>query len=164
MSMSTSLAFTLVIEVVAALGVGTTFQAPLIAYQSVVGVADVAVATAVFGFVRSLLTSISVVVGGIVFQNGISVQNDHLSSILGSQLAQNFSASNAATNVLALRRLPLHQQLEVQQAYASSLKNMWIMYASIAGIGLRPLPPATPGPSATNNVELVRNPSQSTRN
>ncbi|KIW10709.1 hypothetical protein PV08_11673 [Exophiala spinifera] len=81
------LAFTLLIEVVAALEVGTTFQAPLIAYQSVVGAADVAVAMALFAFIRSLSTSISMVVGGIVFQNGMSLQSDHLSRILGLHAA-----------------------------------------------------------------------------
>ncbi|KIW10049.1 hypothetical protein PV08_11825 [Exophiala spinifera] len=84
---STSLAFTLLIEVVAGLGVGTTFQAPIIAYHSVVGAADVAVATGLFAFVLSVSTSISAVVGGIVFQNGMSPQSDHLSRVLGLHAA-----------------------------------------------------------------------------
>ena len=161
---STSLTITVVIEIVAALGVGTTFQAPLIAYQSVVSSADIAVATALFGFVRSLSTSISVVIGGIVFQNRMSVESKHLSSILGAQLAENFSASNAATNVLAVRTLPLYQQAEVKEAYASGLKDMWIMYASMGALGLvaalfvknRALGEASSEPSDGNNVELVQ--------
>ncbi|OQU99806.1 hypothetical protein CLAIMM_05387 [Cladophialophora immunda] len=133
---STSLVRTVTIEIVAALGVGAAFQAPLIAYQSVVGPADMAVATALFGFVRSLSTSISVVVGGIVFQNTMSTQTKRLSSVLGGPLARNFSASTAATNALLVRTLPFHQQVEVKKAYASSLKHMWIMYASVGGVGL----------------------------
>lgn len=163
---STALVNTTVIEIVAALGVGTAFQAPLIAYQSVVGPADMAAATALFGFVRSLSTSISVVIGGVVFQNRMSHQNKYLSSVLGVQLAQNFSASAAAANVLAVRTLPLYQQVEVQKAYASSLKGMWVMYASIAGLGLvaalfvkKPaLGDASSESSNTNNVELVQDP------
>jgi hypothetical protein len=163
---STTLVNTTVIEVVAALGIGTTFQAPLIAYQSVIGSADMAVATALFGFVRSLSTSISVVIGGVVFQNRMSSHNKYLSSVLGAQLAQNFSASAAATNVLAVRTLPLYQQVEVKKAYASSLKGMWVMYASIAGLGLiaalfvkkQALADANSEPSNRTNVELVQDP------
>ncbi|KEF58246.1 uncharacterized protein A1O9_06172 [Exophiala aquamarina CBS 119918] len=90
---STSIVNTMVIEVVAALGIGITFQAPMIAYQSVAVSADIAVATALFGFVRSLSTSISVVIGGAVFQNSMSTHGAYLSSVLGPQLAQNFSSS-----------------------------------------------------------------------
>ena len=164
---STSLALTIMIEIVAALGVGTTFQAPLIAYQSVVDSADIAAATALFGFVRSLSTSISVVIGGVVFQNRMSVQSKYLSSVLGAQLAQNFSTSTAVTNVLAVRTLPLYQQAEVKKAYASSLKDMWIMYAGMGGLGLvaglfvkkQALGEASSEPSNRNNVELGQAPS-----
>lgn len=133
---STPLVSTIVIEIVAALGVGATFQAPLIAYQSLVESSDIAVATALFGFVRSFSTSVSVVMGGVIFQNQMSNQRKHLSMVLGPELAQNFSGSAAATNVLALYTLPMHQQVEVRKAYASSLQDMWIMYASTAAIGL----------------------------
>ena len=167
---STTLVLTVVIEVVAALGVGATFQAPLIAYLSVVGSADIAMATALFGFVRSLSTSISVVIGGIVFQNGMAAHNKHLSSTLGVQLAQNFSASTAATNVLTVRILPLYQQAVVKEAYISSLKDMWVMCASVGGLGLiaalslkkQTLDQASSEMANSNNVELVQAPSQST--
>ncbi|KIW86984.1 uncharacterized protein Z519_12449 [Cladophialophora bantiana CBS 173.52] len=102
---SNSLVLMVIIEIVAALGIGITFQAPLIAHQLVVDSADMAVAKALFGFIRSLSTSISVVIGGIVFQNSMSTQSKHLSDILGPQLAQNFSATTAATNVLIIRTL-----------------------------------------------------------
>ncbi|KAJ9613474.1 hypothetical protein H2200_003416 [Cladophialophora chaetospira] len=133
---STTLALTVFIEIVAALGVGATFQAPLIAYQSAVGSADIAMATALFGFVRSLSTSISVVIGGVVFQNGMSSQSKHLTNALGAQLAQNFSGSTAATNVLTVHALPLYQQAVVKKAYVHSLKDMWAMYAAVGGLGL----------------------------
>jgi len=160
---STPTVKTIVIEVVAALGVGVTFQAPLIAYQSVVGSADIAVATALFGFVRSLSTSISVVMGGVVFKHRMSAHDANLRGVLGTQLAQNFSASAAATNVLAVHTLPLYQQIEVKKAYASSLKDMWIMYAAFGGLGfvaaffVKKQAPAETGSESltTNNVELV---------
>ncbi|KAK4946592.1 hypothetical protein LTR10_014444 [Elasticomyces elasticus] len=133
---SPSLAGTVLIQVVAAIGVGSSFQAPLIAYQSAVGTADMAVATSLFGFIRSLSTSISVVVGGVVFQNGMAKQKSHLISVLGPSLAQNFSASTAAANIFTIHSLPLDQQVAVKHAYVSSLRGMWAMYASVGGLGL----------------------------
>ena len=161
---TTSLVHMVIIEIVAALGVGSTFQAPLIAYQSAVDAADFAVATALFGFVRSLSTCVSVVVGGVIFQNSMSSQARNLQSVLGPQLARNFSASNATTNVLIIRTLPLQQQEVVKKAYVSCLKNMWIMYACVGALGLvaalfmrkRESAPARPESSAANATELVQ--------
>jgi hypothetical protein len=133
---STPLANIIIIETVAALGVGMTFQAPLIAYQSVVDSADVAVATALFGFVRSLSTSISVVIGSVIFQNRMAMQQPYLSSVLGPELARNFSASAAVSNVLTVHTLPRYQRSVVKTAYAASLQDMWILYASVGGLGL----------------------------
>jgi hypothetical protein len=136
MDASTSLVVICVIEIIAALGVGTIFQAPLIAYQAVVDTSDMAMATALFGFIRSLSTSVSVVVGGVVFQNSVRQQNGHLVSVLGDDLAQNFSAPNAASNVLTVRLLPMDQQAVVKDAYVSSLQDMWKMYVGSGGLGL----------------------------
>ena len=133
---SASMPTTVIIEIVAALGVGCAFQAPLIAYQSAIGASDVAVGTALFGFIRSLSTSISIVIGGIVFQNGMESQRRSLVDVLGPDLAQNFSASAAAANVLIIRTLPFGQQEIIKHAYTFSLKNMWTMYTSVGGLGL----------------------------
>lgn len=134
-SSSTSLTVIFIIEIVVAMGVGAVFQAPLVAYQANVEPADIAVATALFGFVRSLSTSISVVVGGVVFQNSIREHSSQLSSMLGD-VAQNFTASNAASNVLTVQLLPASQQAVVKDAFVSSLREMWKMYTGIGGLGL----------------------------
>ena len=160
---STSLPIMIVIEIVAALGLGTAFQAPLIAYQSITGSANIVAATALFGFVRSLSTTISVVIGGVVFQNRMATRSKQLSSVLGAQVAQNFSALTAATNVLEVRNLPLYQQTVVKKAYASSLRDMWIMYTSMGGLGLiaalfvkhQGLEEASTESTNRNGVELV---------
>ena len=133
---STSLVTICAIEVIAALGVGTIFQAPLIAYQAIVQPTDMAMATALFGFIRSLSTSISVVVGGVVFQNSVNQQSAHLVAILGEELAQNFSAPNAASNVLSVRLLPSVQQVVVKHTYVSSLQDMWKMYLGVGALGI----------------------------
>lgn len=66
---TTSLPSLVAIEIVAAMGIGAVFQAPLITYQAAVDTADMSIATALFGFARNLSTLISVVVGGVLFQH-----------------------------------------------------------------------------------------------
>jgi hypothetical protein len=134
---TTSLPSLVAIEVVAAMGIGAVFQAPLIAYQAAVDTADMAIATALFGFVRSLSTSISVVVGGVVFQNTIRDYGDKLSAVLGNaSLAEDFSAANATSSVLIIHTLGSLQQDAVKDVYVAGLQEMWKMYAGIAGCGL----------------------------
>jgi len=134
---TTSLPALVAIEVVAAMGIGAVFQAPLIAYQAAVDSADMAIATALFGFVRSLSTSISVVIGGVVFQNTIKDYGDRLSVALGNaSLAGDFSAANATSSVLIVHTLDSLQQDAVKAAYVAGLREMWKMYAGIAGCGL----------------------------
>lgn len=134
---TTSLPNLVAIEVIAAIGIGAVFQAPLIAYQAAVDTADMAIATALFGFMRSLSTSISVVVGGVVFQNTIRDYSDKLSAVLGNtSLADDFSAANATSSVLIVHTLDSIQQDAVKDAYVAGLREMWKMYAGIAGCGL----------------------------
>jgi len=134
---TTSLPALFAIEVVAAMGIGAVFQAPLIAYQAAVDSADMAIATALFGFVRSLSTSISVVIGGVVFQNTIKDYGDRLSVALGNaSLVGDFSAANATSSVLIVHTLDSLQQDAVKAAFVAGLREMWKMYAGIAGCGL----------------------------
>jgi hypothetical protein len=109
----------------------------LIAYQAAVDTADMAIATALFGFVRSLSTSVSVVIGGVVFQNTIQDYSDKLSTVLGNaSLAGDFSAANATSSVLVVHTLDSLQQDAVKEMYVAGLREMWKMYAGIAGCGL----------------------------
>jgi hypothetical protein len=137
MGPTTSLPSLIAIEAVAAMGVGAVFQAPLIVYQATVDAADVAVATALFGFTRSLSTSISVVIGGVVFQNTMREHSDVLSAVLAdASLAQDFSAANATSSVLIVQTLSSAQQGLVKDAYVASLQAMWKMYAIVGGCGV----------------------------
>jgi hypothetical protein len=136
MGATTPLSSLVAIEAVAAMGIGAVFQAPLIAYQATVDAADMAVATALFGFIRSLSTSISVVIGGVVFQNTMSEHNDMLSAVLANvSLGQDFSAANATSSVLLVQTLSLAQQGSVKDAYVVSLRAMWKLYAIVGGCG-----------------------------
>jgi hypothetical protein len=136
LSPTTPLIIVIVFELIAGLGIGMVFQPPLIALQSFVSNEDVAVATALFGFVRSFSTSVSVVIGGLIFQNVIETQSKTLQSELGPEKSDLFSGKNAAANVDIISTLTQAQQVVVKKAFATSLSRMWILYACVAAVGL----------------------------
>ena len=136
LSASSPLFLIIIFEVIAGLGVGLVFQPPLIALQSAVSNDDVAVATALFGFVRSLSTSVSTVIGDVVFQNEMQSHQEALRVTLPDNIAELFSGDAAAANVNVIQTLSSVQKSVVRNAFAQSLSTMWIMYACMAGIGL----------------------------
>jgi hypothetical protein len=124
------------LEIIAGLGVGLVFQPPMIALQSLVEHDEVAAATALFGFVRSLSTAISIVIGGVIFQNQMQTHFAEILAVLPVNIAQKFSGGSAAANVKLIGSLKPTQELVVKEAYAKSLSSMWILYASAATFGL----------------------------
>ncbi|KAJ5173829.1 uncharacterized protein N7500_001760 [Penicillium coprophilum] len=131
-----SIAKIAVIEAVAGLGVGMNFQSPLIALQSHIDPADFATATATFGFIRNIATSLSVVIGGMVFQHGMQSHSEVLANILGSETAAHFDGASAEANVDLVASLPASQRDAVRGAYVASLRSMWILYLCVAAVGL----------------------------
>ncbi|KAK0630238.1 major facilitator superfamily domain-containing protein [Bombardia bombarda] len=123
-------------QLVAGLGVGPNFQAPLIALQTTVAPRDIASATGTNSFIRQLATSISVVIGGVVFQNGMEKQNPRLVAELGPEVANLLSGGNAASNVGIVASLPGTQGDIARAAYFESLRTMYIMYVAFAAAGM----------------------------
>lgn len=125
----------IIFQIVAGLGVGPNFQAPLIALQTNVEPRDIGSATASFGFVRQLGTSISVVVGGVIFNNEMQNQGDFLNGTVGPKLASMFTGSSAAANVHVVADLPPDDRRAVQHAYWNALQKMYIVYTCFAFTG-----------------------------
>jgi hypothetical protein len=123
------------LELLGGLGVGLVFQPPLIALQSFVH-HDVATATAFFGFIRSFSTSVSIVIGGVMFQNEMQSRQGMLQRLLPGDIANRFSGQNAAANVALVRSLSPGEAQIVREAYSPSLSRMWILYACFAAAGL----------------------------
>lgn len=123
-------------QLVAGIGVGPNFQSPLIALQTTVQQRDIASATATFAFLRQLATAISVVIGGVVFQNQMQKQYPRLVQELGPETAQLLSGSNAGASVGMVAKIPGHAGEVAREAYWTSLRTMYIMYAAFAGLGL----------------------------
>jgi low affinity Fe/Cu permease len=109
---------------------------PLLALQAQISVKDSATATSTFGFIRNLSMAISVVIGGVVFQNGMASQASMLKEQLGQSIAAKLSGKEAAANVLSLNTLDSAQKTVALAAYASSLRMMWILFTSTAGCRL----------------------------
>ena len=139
-STHTTLAETIIFQVIAGIGAGPGFQAPLIALQAVVDQDDIATATATLGFIRSLATSLSVVIGGVIFQNSMDIRVPSLATPptnLPANIIDLLSKGGAAANVMFAGTIqdPV-QKLAVRDAYAWSMRNMWILYTSISALAV----------------------------
>jgi hypothetical protein len=125
-------------QIVAGIGSGVLFEPPLIALQTLVSQEDTATATATFGFIRNVGLSLSIVIGGVVFQNGMSLRAPELrASGLPSNITDQLSGGAAAANVMVIRTLQNPaQKLVVKEAYAWSMRNMWILFSSVGVCGI----------------------------
>lgn len=135
---NSSLAMVLGFEVVAGIGAGLLFEPPMIALQAAVKQDEVATATATFGFVRNLATSMSIVIGGVVVQNSMAMRKPSLVAAgLSPSLINDFTGGDAAANVDIIKTIAEAGQRDaVKQAFAYSLRNMWILMAAVSGFGL----------------------------
>lgn len=126
----------IIFQIVAGLGVGPNVQTPLIALQAAVDAGDVATATATFFFTRNLATAISVVIGGVIFQNGMHERAGTLVAELGPDLALQLSGGSTGASTQLVDSLSGRQQQVARVAIAESLATMWITYTSFSAVGL----------------------------
>ena len=129
-----SLAKIIPLQMIAGIGAGFLLQPPLIALQAMVKQEHVAVTTATNGFVRNIATSLSVVVGGVIFQNGMEGRRESLAAAgVSPFLVQAFSGREAQANVVLVNAIDNNtQKAAVKSAYAESFQNVWIFYACSA--------------------------------
>ncbi|XP_014553264.1 hypothetical protein COCVIDRAFT_108168 [Bipolaris victoriae FI3] len=136
LNVNSSWAKIIIYQIIAGIGIGPNFQSPLIALQSLVPKRDIATATATFGFVRNLGSAISVVVGGVVFNNQMKLKQPELAAALGAQRASAFGGGSAGANVGLIQALPTDQKFVARKAFGDSLSTMWILYVAFAAAGL----------------------------
>ncbi|KAI3555060.1 plays a role in the entry into G0 [Colletotrichum abscissum] len=123
-------------QILTGVGVGLNIEAPVLAAQAATTVRDTAAVVATMGFLRSIATAISVVVGGVVFQNQMKAENLYLVEMIGGELAGQFDGENASAHVEGIALLAAEQQVPVRQAYFRALKTVWIMYVAFSGLAL----------------------------
>ena len=125
-------------QMIAGLGQGILFEAPLIAIQSQVEQEDVASATATMAFVRNIAVSISVIVCGTIFQNSMSNRNGYLRDAgLSQNLLDDLDGENALANVMLPSTFTNPAwKFAAKQAFAWATRNMWIMLTVVAFLAL----------------------------
>lgn len=125
-----------VYQIIAGIGVGPNFQSPLIALQNNIEPRDIGAATSFFAFLRQMGTSISVVVGGVIFNNEMSRQQGTLQRELGPELAGMLTGANAAGNVEKVASLEGEDGDVARGAYWKAMQTMFIVYTCFAAVGL----------------------------
>jgi hypothetical protein len=117
-------------QLIAGAGSGMSIEGPLLAAQAAVSPQDVATATATLGFVRSMSSAISIVVGGVIFQNEMSKKATTLTTELGPEIAQLLSGANAAANVEMVHSLPQDLKTIAVRAFYEATRSMWILVSA----------------------------------
>lgn len=125
-------------QMLSGLGAGFLFQTPIIAIQAMVSQEDTATATATIGFIRNMATAASIVIGGVVFQNSMGQrQSSLLASGMSSSMAAQMSGDSAAASIESIKFITDPEQLlAVREAFAWSLRNMWILYTCMSAVGV----------------------------
>ncbi|KAI3333348.1 major facilitator superfamily domain-containing protein [Ustulina deusta] len=104
--------------------------------QAINSARDTAAVVSSMNFAPSIAIAISIVVGGVIFQNEMTAANPVLVTQIGAELGRQFNGDQATAKVEAINELPDQQQGVVRQAYFHSLRDVWIMYVAFAGLSL----------------------------
>lgn len=126
----------IIFQIIAGIGAGPNFQAPLIALQTKVHPKDIASATAMFGFTRNLSTAMAVVIGGVIFQNGMNMREATLSVSVGQRVAIELGGGGAGASTALVKDLPPGQKEAATKAYTDSLRMMWVFFTCVAAVGV----------------------------
>jgi hypothetical protein len=78
----------------------------------------------------------SVVLGGVIFQNMLSRKGPELARQLGPQIAARLSGTNLESSTAFVQHLPPAQKRMADQAITSSLRKMFIFYTAVGAFGL----------------------------
>lgn len=105
----------IVFQAIAGIGAGPLFIAPLLALQNHLRKADISTGSSALTFLRSMASSISIVVGGVILQSGLPGI-----SLTGSTLHSDRSGGGISS--------------DTAQLYVSALGNMWIFYTALGGV------------------------------
>ncbi|KAF2444610.1 hypothetical protein P171DRAFT_360169 [Karstenula rhodostoma CBS 690.94] len=123
-------------QIIAGIGIGPIFQAPLIALLSLTKPADVASAAATFFFARDIATAMSIVFGGVIFANRMAAQAHIIAAVLPADLAAEIQGGEASGALTIIPTLPEEWRTVVVNVYNESLRTEWIFYTAFSGIAI----------------------------
>ncbi|KAF2215745.1 hypothetical protein CERZMDRAFT_109628 [Cercospora zeae-maydis SCOH1-5] len=138
LGVSSGIAEIIIFQLIAGIGSGLLFEPPLIAVQNNVQQSDTATATATLGLIRNLSTSISVIIGGVVFSNSMNNRAAWLTAQgVSDSTAAEYAGDNASANVEMIPDIDNEaDRVAVQEAFAWGLRNMWITFLAFTVAGL----------------------------
>ena len=137
MDVQTPIATIIGFEIIEGIGAGLLFEPPLLAIQQGVHQDEVGTATSTQFFTRTLAISLGVILGGIVFQQSMDLWRSALQQAgLSSGILDAFAGKNAGANIHLARGLPPAQELAVKQAFAWSIRNMFIMFTCVSTVAI----------------------------
>ncbi|KAH8807333.1 DNA repair protein RAD50 [Xylogone sp. PMI_703] len=125
-------------ELLGGAGSGLQFMPPMVAMQALCAQKDVGTATSTLVFIRSVGLAISVVLGGVVFQNSMDNQASNLRAAgIPADITELLSGKNAAANVMITHTVtdPI-QSRAIKNAFSISLRNLWIMCMCFSFCGM----------------------------
>jgi MFS family permease len=129
----TSVATLVGLQIIGGIGTALLFQTPTIAVQNSVTQANTASAIAALACTGNFGTAVSVVIGGAIFQNSITKCQSTFASLNDTVVAA-FTPDRAAASVDLIAELP--NARIVQDAFAWSIRNIFITYTVIAGLAV----------------------------
>ncbi|WYZ42547.1 hypothetical protein EsH8_VI_000246 [Colletotrichum jinshuiense] len=126
----------IIYQIIAGVGIGPVFQAPLIALFSLTNPADIASAAATFFFVRDIATAMSIVFGGVIFQNRMAAQSGKITSAVPAGADEQILAGEASGALGIIHNLPKESRDVVIDVYNSSLRAVWIFYTAFGALAI----------------------------
>ncbi|EAW10844.1 putative MFS transporter [Aspergillus clavatus NRRL 1] len=135
---ASTMAELIVFQIITGAGSAILFEPPLIALQASVAQEDTASGTAMLGFIRTMAMSMSVVVGGVIFQNSMKTKQAVLrqAGLMEQQVDELTGASAAASTELIKSITNPDTVRVVASVFSTSLRNIWIMYTCVAGLSI----------------------------
>lgn len=123
------------VNLVAGLGTGMLFPSMAFAIQASASDQNMAIAVAMFSFLRSFGQSFGVGIGGVIFQNALVSELEKYPSI---REAAGEYAKDAAALVQVIKSLEDGSEMRVAlvTSYADALKIVWLAMVGFAAVGL----------------------------
>ena len=125
-----------IFQIISGFGIGPLFQAPIIAVFSLTKPADIASAAATIFFARDIAQAMSVVVGGVIFQNRMQAHSSQLNSVLPPVTAHMLTDGDATASTELIQSLPNGEKQVVYVAYTESLSTTWIFFTVLGVVAL----------------------------